>query len=72
MNLQIVVIIVIWIISLLVIYMLFLICLEPLLNKRLHKATGGVGYQEHNNEEVDNASFIPMKILRSSQLNHVD
>ncbi|KAJ8668528.1 hypothetical protein QAD02_010191 [Eretmocerus hayati] len=55
---KIVVIIVIWVISLLVIYMLFLICLEPLLNKKLHKATGGVGYQEHNNEE-DDTSVTP-------------
>ncbi|KAL7291500.1 uncharacterized protein CG1161 [Trichogramma pretiosum] len=56
---KIVVIIVIWVISLLVIYMLFLICLEPFLNKRLHKATGGVGgYQEHNNEE-DDTSVAP-------------
>jgi hypothetical protein len=46
-NFQVVVIIVIWIISLLVIYMLFLICLDPLLNKR---AKGS--YQEHTNEEV--------------------
>ena len=44
--------------------MLFLICLEPLLNKRLHKATGGVGYQEHNNEEVT-AISIPLKLLHS-------
>ena len=44
---QVVVIIVIWIISLLVIYMLFLVCLDPLLNK---KTT--LPYQEHNNEEV--------------------
>lgn len=43
---KVVVIIVIWIISLLVIYMLFLICLDPLLNKR---AKGN--YQEHTNEE---------------------
>lgn len=41
-----VVIIVLWIISLLVIYMLFLICLDPILNKR---AKGN--YQEHTNEE---------------------
>jgi len=47
LNFQVVVIIVIWIISLLVIYMLFLICLDPLLNK---KAKGN--YQEHTNEEV--------------------
>lgn len=45
-------IIVIWVISLLVIYMLFLICLDPLLNKRLHKASANIGYHEHNNEEV--------------------
>lgn len=53
--LQIVVIIVIWVISLLVIYMLFLICLDPLLNKRIHKASSAsanIGYHEHNNEEV--------------------
>lgn len=49
---QIVVIIVIWVISLLVIYMLFLICLDPLLNKRIHKASANIGYHEHNNEEV--------------------
>lgn len=42
-----VVIICIWVISLLVVYMLFLICLDPLLNKR---AKGN--YQEHTNEEV--------------------
>lgn len=50
---QIVVIIVIWIISLLVIYMLFLICLDPLLNKRIHRTTTNIGYHEHNDEEVD-------------------
>ncbi|KYM99618.1 hypothetical protein ALC62_09620 [Cyphomyrmex costatus] len=48
---KIVVIIVIWVISLLVIYMLFLICLDPLLNKRIHKASANIGYHEHNNEE---------------------
>ncbi|KYQ59929.1 hypothetical protein ALC60_01025 [Trachymyrmex zeteki] len=50
---KIVVIIVIWVISLLVIYMLFLICLDPLLNKRIHKASANIGYHEHNNEEVN-------------------
>lgn len=45
--------------------MLFLICLEPLLNKRLHKATGGVGYQEHNNEEVHSDNFISMNVLHA-------
>lgn len=54
--LQIVVIIVIWVISLLVIYMLFLICLDPLLNKRIHKASANIGYHEHNNEEVNMSS----------------
>lgn len=42
-----VVILVIWVISLLVVYMLFLICLDPLLNKRVK-----ANYQEHTNEEV--------------------
>ncbi|KAJ1525481.1 hypothetical protein ONE63_010291 [Megalurothrips usitatus] len=41
-----VVIIVMWIISLLVVYMLFLICLDPLLNKRVQN-----NYTEHTNEE---------------------
>lgn len=44
---QVVVIIVIWVIMLLVVYMGFLICLDPLINKRA-KAS----YQEHTNEEV--------------------
>ncbi|XP_044734588.1 uncharacterized protein CG1161 [Chrysoperla carnea] len=43
---KVVVIIVIWVISLLVIYMLFLICLDPLLNKRVKG-----NYQEHTNED---------------------
>jgi len=55
---KIVVIIVIWVISLLVIYMLFLICLDPLLNKRIHKASANIGYHEHNNEE-DDSSLAP-------------
>lgn len=41
------VIIVIWVISVLVIYMAFLIILDPLLNKRIKG-----NYQEHTNEEV--------------------
>lgn len=48
-----VVIIVIWIISLLVIYMLFLICLDPLLNKRVKGS-----YQEHNNEEDEPSTSV--------------
>ncbi|KAF7286084.1 hypothetical protein GWI33_008031 [Rhynchophorus ferrugineus] len=42
-----VVIIVIWVISILVVYMLFLIILDPFLNKRVKGS-----YQEHTNEEV--------------------
>lgn len=48
---KVVVIIVIWVISLLCIYMLFLMCLDPLLNKR---AKGS--YFEHTNEEDDVSS----------------
>ena len=41
-------IIVVWVISLLLVYMMFLICLDPLLNNRLR----GSNYMEHTNEEV--------------------
>lgn len=44
---KVVVIIVIWIIAALVVYMAFLIVLDPLLNKRKKGS-----YQEHTNEEV--------------------
>lgn len=54
-----VVIICIWVISLLVVYMLFLICLDPLLNKR---AKGN--YQEHTNEEVNLYSTLSKYILK--------
>lgn len=64
--LQIVVIIVIWVISLLVIYMLFLICLDPLLNKRIHKASANIGYHEHNNEEVNMLSILLFSNLNAS------
>ncbi|CAO1329903.1 unnamed protein product [Diamesa tonsa] len=50
---KVVVIIVIWIISLLCIYMLFLMCLDPLLNKR---AKNQSSYQEHLNEDDETAS----------------
>jgi len=72
--LQIVVIIVIWVISLLVIYMLFLICLDPLLNKRIHKASANIGYHEHNNEEVNISSilfFSPIMIVRPLALHWI-
>lgn len=52
---KIVVILVIWVISLLVIYMLFLICLDPLLNKTMHKTSTNIGYHEHNNVEDDSS-----------------
>ncbi|XP_065172397.1 uncharacterized protein CG1161 [Atheta coriaria] len=48
-----VVIIVIWVISILVIYMAFLIILDPLLNKR-NKGS----YQEHTNEEDESAAGV--------------
>jgi len=64
---QVVVIIVIWIISLLVIYMLFLVCLDPLLNK---KTT--LPYQEHNNEEEEgNVHAQPLRSSGTGVLNRV-
>ncbi|KAG7313062.1 hypothetical protein JYU34_000143 [Plutella xylostella] len=51
---KVVVIIVIWLIMLLVVYMGFLICLDPLINKRA-KAS----YQEHTNEEDESSSVGP-------------
>lgn len=41
-------IIVMWVVSLLVIYMLFLMCLDPLVNKRIKSSA----YQEHTDEDV--------------------
>lgn len=55
---QFVVIMVIWIISLLVVYMLFLICLDPLLNKRAK-----ANYQEHTNEEVNSLLFPKTQLI---------
>ncbi|KAK8737335.1 hypothetical protein OTU49_004449, partial [Cherax quadricarinatus] len=48
-TIKVVVILVIWIISLLVVYMGFLLCLDPLLNKRRSQPS----YQEHTNEDDD-------------------
>lgn len=50
---KVVVVIVIWVISILVIYMAFLIILDPLLNKRIKG-----NYQEHTNEEVNKLILI--------------
>lgn len=49
---QVVVILVIWVISLLVVYMSFLLCLDPLLNKRRSQPS----YQEHTNEYDETSS----------------
>ncbi|KAG5866038.1 hypothetical protein JTB14_016829 [Gonioctena quinquepunctata] len=65
---KVVVIIVIWVISILVIYMAFLIILDPLLNKRIKG-----NYQEHTNEE-DDISAGPMShnmSVRGNVLNRV-
>ncbi|KAG0720587.1 hypothetical protein GWK47_006661 [Chionoecetes opilio] len=51
-TIKVVVILVIWVISLLVVYMTFLLCLDPLLNKRRAQPS----YQEHTNECEDSAS----------------
>lgn len=67
---KVVVIIVIWIISLLVIYMLFLMCLDPLLNKRVK-----ANYQEHTNEDDDTAVTVSngqdMHVRENNVLNRV-
>jgi len=65
---KVVVIIVIWVISLLCIYMLFLMCLDPLLNKRVKG-----NYEEHTNEEEEagpSASSTDAGV-RSNVLNRV-
>lgn len=56
--------------------MLFLICLEPLLNKRIRKTAGGTGYLEHTNEDDDgNLSTAPGTVnpmaVRQNVLNRV-
>jgi len=61
-----VVIIVIWIISLLVIYMLFLVCLDPLLNKKTQ-----LPYQEQNNEEDESVHGQPLRMSGTGVLNRV-
>ncbi|KAJ8922347.1 hypothetical protein NQ315_004290 [Exocentrus adspersus] len=66
---KVVVIIVIWVISILVIYMAFLIILDPLLNKRIKGS-----YQEHTNEEDEISAAGPMShhmSVRGNVLNRV-
>ncbi len=51
--LQVVVILVIWVISILVIYMGFLSCLDPILNKRaILRTSQSVTYREHHDERT--------------------
>uniref|UniRef100_A0A131Y6C1 Putative secreted protein n=1 Tax=Ixodes ricinus TaxID=34613 RepID=A0A131Y6C1_IXORI len=54
-TIRVLVILIIWVISLLTVYMLFLMCLDPLLNKRR------AAYQEHVNEEVNLDEALPMQ-----------
>ena len=65
---KVVVIIVLWIISLLVVYMLFLICLDPLLNKKVQS-----NYTEHTNEdELSGGEGVSHAMgVRSNVLNRV-
>ncbi|KAJ8736839.1 hypothetical protein PYW07_000110 [Mythimna separata] len=65
---KVVVIIVIWVIMLLVVYMGFLICLDPLINKRA-KAS----YQEHTNEDDESTLGGPSQQMgaRGNVLNRV-
>ncbi|KAL0902131.1 hypothetical protein ABMA27_000075 [Loxostege sticticalis] len=65
---KVVVIIVIWVIMLLVVYMGFLICLDPLINKRA-KAS----YQEHTNEDDESTLGGPSTQMgaRGNVLNRV-
>ena len=51
---KVVVILVIWVISILVIYMGFLSCLDPILNKRagLRSTGASVNYREHHDERL--------------------
>lgn len=66
-TIKVVVIIVIWIISLLVIYMLFLVCLDPLLNKKTQ-----LPYQEQNNEEDEGGPHAqPLRMSGTGVLNRV-
>jgi len=52
---RVVVFIVIWIVSVLMIYMMFLMCLDPLLNKRIKNTSS---YQEHTDEDDESVGTI--------------
>lgn len=71
-TIRVLVILIIWVISLLTVYMLFLMCLDPLLNRRKAAAA----YQEHVDEELNLEEPLPMHQQRtrrssSSVLNKV-
>lgn len=71
-TIRVLVILIIWVISLLSVYMLFLMCLDPLLNRR--KAASA--YQEHVDEELNMEEPLPVHQQRtrrssSSVLNKV-
>ncbi|KAL1429165.1 hypothetical protein MTO96_016609 [Rhipicephalus appendiculatus] len=71
-TIRVLVILIIWVISLLSVYMLFLMCLDPLLNRR--KAASA--YQEHVDEELHLEEPLPVHQQRtrrssSSVLNKV-
>lgn len=72
-TIRVLVILIIWVISLLSVYMLFLMCLDPLLNRRKAAASA---YQEHVDEELNLEEPLPMHQQRtrrssSSVLNKV-
>lgn len=63
-TIRVCVILIIWIVSLLTLYMGFLRCLDPLLNKR---RTAVVKYEEHTNEDVTLGEFAPDGNLTSEE-----
>lgn len=75
---KVVVILVIWVIMILLIYMGFLTCLEPIMNKKLP----GINYREHHNapetedEDLDTGEHLangtPMRTYRSSVINRME
>lgn len=66
---KVVVILVIWVISILVIYMGFLSCLDPILNKRtgLGLATPSINYREHHDERASDDEGEGSGIERAPQ-----
>lgn len=54
-TIRVLVILIIWVVSLLTVYMLFLMCLDPLLNRRR------TAYQEHVDEELHMEEPLPIQ-----------